>query len=135
MVRLIPGGNKEAEVLLRATPHDMASMPDMTVVFRYLDPKNARAWTMTLRNFCGMFDWQPFAPVYPEKPRAGPSADWLAANGWVYNLTRQLWERKEGGEVVGTYDPQRDEWVAGGWGPVERDPGRPADPADDGWPV
>lgn len=69
VVRLIPGGNKEAEVLLRATPHDMVSMPDMVVVFRYVGYPDRRAWTMTLRNFCGMFDWipryepQPFASV------------------------------------------------------------------------
>lgn len=84
LARLIPGGNKEAEVLLRATPHDMVSMPDLVVVFRYLSG-DQRPWTMTLRNFCGMFDWQPhyepqpFAPVKPierdpERPPDEPIA-------------------------------------------------------------
>lgn len=87
VVRLIPSGNQEAEVLLRATPHDMVSMPGMVVVFRYLGRQDTRAWTMTLRNFLGMFDWQPryepqpFAPVArvkverdPERPPDEPIA-------------------------------------------------------------
>ena len=182
IVRLIPGGTREAEVLLRATPHDMVSMPGMVVVFRYLGRQDTRAWTMTLRNFCGMFDWRPHYEVEP------PVGAEIAAPGggdpYRYSRLLERWQRghpeSDGGQGVEVleeqtaaalwaaqrpqpfapvvavepwrFDVKTNRWyrhtptatifLDRGDGPpegdpvkVERDPERPEDPADDGWPV
>jgi hypothetical protein len=53
-------GSFRVTVLFRATPWDMATMPGMTVVFQ---TEGGRVWTMTVRNFCRVFAWDPHYEV------------------------------------------------------------------------